>query len=63
MPPMSGKPTDQPGASPVAAPQIFDAKRVALRQERAARRRAHHHEPQFLLARIAEDIAENTYGG
>jgi len=55
---MSGKPTDQSGASPVAAPQIFDAKRVALRQERAARRRAHHHEPQFLLARIAEDIAE-----
>jgi len=58
MPPMSGKPTDQRGASPVAAPQIFDAQRVALRQERAARRRAKQHTPQFLLARIAEDIAD-----
>jgi len=55
---MSGKPTDPHRASPVATPQIFSAKRVALNQNRAARRRAQLEQPQFIFSRIAEDICD-----
>jgi len=55
---MSGKPIDPQRASPVAAPQIFSPKRIALNQKRAARRRGRLKQPQFIFSRIAEDIAD-----
>lgn len=58
MPLMSTKPIDPLRASPAAAPLIFSPKRIALNHKRAARRRARQSQPQFLLARMAEDIAE-----
>ena len=60
--PMSKNPNTHESASPAATPhnssQTFDTRRRQILQLRAARRRARLHEPQFILQRIAQDMAD-----
>ncbi len=55
---MSTNPIDLQPRPPGLPPQIFNPKRIALHQQRAARRRQRLKNPQFILAHIAEDMAQ-----